>query len=362
MDEVIKNSDYHKRQGQVAEFNKLNRWKKRGISIVPVHYGLSFSVQFMNQASALVNVYVDGSVNLFHGGIEMGQGLFTKMIQIASHCLKIPIERIHSSEVGTDKVPNTQNTAASVSADINGMAVVDACEKIMERLKPYRTEFPDKGWDFWVNRAYFDRVALSATGFYRTPNLGYNKETDSNETYNYFTQGAACSEVEIDCLTGDHQVIRTDIVMDAGSSLNPAIDMGQIEGSFLQGYGMFTMEEMLYSPNGIVYSRGPGAYKIPSMTDIPGEFNVAMLTGAPNPKAIYSSKAVGEPPLFLGASIYFAIHDAIKAARKDEGLNCKFELTAPATCAKIRMACCDKFTKNFKKSVKGSFVPWKIEP
>lgn len=316
----------------------------------------------MNQAGALVNVYADGSVNLFHGGIEMGQGLATKMIQVASHCLKIPIERIHTSEVGTDKIPNTQNTAASASADINGMAVIDACGKIMERLKPYMTENPDKGWNFWVNQAYFGRVSLSATGFYKTPNLGFNKETQSNDTYNYFTQGAGCSEVEIDCLTGDHRVIRTDIVMDVGSSLNPAIDMGQIEGSFLQGYGMFTMEEMLYSPNGIVISRGPGVYKIPTMTDIPGEFNVALLTGAPNPKAIYSSKAAGEPPLGLGSSVYFAIREAIIAARKDEGLDCKFELNAPATVAKIRMACSDKFTKNFKKSVKGSFIPWRIEP
>lgn len=362
MEQLITDSDYYTRQQQIESFNKLNRWKKRGISIVPVFYGLSFGVKFMNQAGALVNVYTDGSVSLFHGGIEMGQGIFTKMIQIASHCLKVPMEKIHSSEVATDKVPNTQNTAASVSADLIGMAVIEACNKIMKRLKPYMEEFPDEQWNFWVSKAFFDRISLSASGFYRTPNLGYNAETESNDVYNYFTQGAGCSEVEIDCLTGDHQIIRTDIVMDVGSSLNPAIDVGQIEGSFMQGYGMFTMEEMIYSPEGLVYSRGPGAYKIPSMTDIPGEFNVAFLTGAPNPKAVFSSKAVGEPPLILGVSPYFAIYEAIKAARKDEGLNDNFELDAPATVARIRMACGDKFTKYIKKSENLSFTPWNIVP
>lgn len=221
------------------------------------------------------------------------------------------------------------------------MAVLQACKTIYDRLAPYREKNPEDGWDKWVNNAYFERVSLSATGFYITPDLGYDFKTNSGLAFNYYTFGSAVSEVEIDCLTGDHQVLRTDIVMDLGSSLNPAIDIGQIEGAFMQGYGLFTMEEMIYSPDGTIFSRGPGAYKIPGFADIPGEINVSLLTGAPNPRAVYSSKAVGEPPLFLASSVFFAIKEAIKAARKDEGIDGHFELVSPATCERIRMACQD---------------------
>jgi xanthine dehydrogenase/oxidase len=166
-----------------------------------------------------------------------------------------------------------------------------------------------------------------------------------------FTFGSAVSEVEIDCLTGDHQVIRTDIVMDVGSSINPAIDIGQIEGGFMQGYGLFTLEELIYSPDGTMFSRGPGVYKIPGFADIPGEFNVSLITGAPNPRAVFSSKAIGEPPLFLASSTFFAIKEAIGSARKDENIDESFFLESPATCARIRMACQDKFTRNVCNTV-----------
>lgn len=337
-------SDFNRRRIAIEEFNSKNRWRKRGIAMVPTKFGIAFTVLFLNQAGALVHAYGDGSVLLSHGGTEMGQGLHTKMIQVAARALDIDPEKIHIIETATDRVPNTSATAASAGSDLNGMAVLDACMKLKKRLDPYREKYPNEGWNDWVRRAYLDRVSLSASGFYKTPDIGYDITTNQGRAFNYYTYAAAASEVEIDCLTGDHQVIRTDIIMDLGSSLNPAIDIGQIEGGFMQGAGLFTLEEMVYSPTGTVFARGPGVYKLPGFADIPGEFNVALLKGAPNPRAVYSSKAVGEPPLFLASSIFFAIKEAIAAARKDEGLSTHFSLTSPATSARIRMACQDRFT------------------
>ncbi|KAI8505448.1 hypothetical protein Bbelb_166370 [Branchiostoma belcheri] len=232
-----------------------------------------------------------------------------------------------------------------------------ACETILQRLEPYM----GKGsWEDWVRAAYFDRVGLSATGFYRTPGLDYDTQKNEGRPFNYFCYGAAVSEVEIDCLTGDHTVLRTDIVMDVGDSLNPAIDIGQIEGAFVQGYGLFTMEEQVYSPDGVLYSRGPGMYKIPGFADIPVQLNVSLLRGAPNDKAIFSSKAVGEPPLFLASSVFFAIKDAVSSARADAGLKGTFRLDSPATAERIRMACQDQFTAQFPVAEPGSFKPWAI--
>ena len=226
---------------------------------------------------ALVNGYTDGSVLIAHGGVEIGQGLHTKMIQIASDALKVDASKIHILETSTDKVPNASPTAASISSDINGMAVNNACCVLAKRLAPYRNG--GKTWEEAVNAAYFDRVSLSATGFYATTGIGFNSETYEGRPFHYFTNGAACSIVEIDCLTGDHRVLKTDIVMDVGKSLNPAIDIGQIEGAFIQGYGMFVMEQMIHSPSGVPFTRGPGAYKIPGFDNIPAEFNVTLLKG-----------------------------------------------------------------------------------
>lgn len=291
-DECLKNANFDRRRSQIAEFNKTNRWRKRGISVVPTKFGIAFTALFLNQAGALLHVYKDGSVLLSHGGTEMGQGLHTKMIQVAARALDISPDLIHISETSTDKVPNTSATAASAGSDLNGMAVLDACNKINDRLSVYKKSMPDKDWFAWIAQAYMDRVGLSATGFYATPNIGYDFATNSGNPFNYFTYGVACSEVEIDCLTGDHQVVRTDIVMDLGSSINPAIDIGQVEGGFMQGYGLFTIEEMIYSPQGMVMSRGPGVYKLPGFGDIPTVFNVSLLKGAPNPRAVYSSKVM----------------------------------------------------------------------
>ncbi|KAM9382679.1 xanthine dehydrogenase/oxidase isoform 1-T1 [Phaethornis superciliosus] len=359
-DECLSSSNYHARKIRIEEFNKQNRWKKRGMCIIPTKFGISFTVPFLNQAGALVHVYTDGSVLLTHGGTEMGQGLHTKMIQVASRSLGIPTSKIHISETSTNTVPNTSPTAASVSADINGMAVHNACQTILKRLEPIKQLNPKGSWEDWIKAAYENCVSLSATGFYRIPDIGYNFEKNEGKPFCYFSYGVACSEVEIDCLTGDHKNIRTDIVMDVGTSLNPAIDIGQIEGAFVQGLGLFTMEELRYSPEGNLYTRGPGMYKIPAFGDIPTEFYVSLLRDCPNSKAVYSSKAVGEPPLFLSASVFYAIKDAIYSARKDSGLTEPFRLDSPATPERIRNACVDIFTKMFPSAEPGTFKPWSV--
>uniref|UniRef100_A0A8C0ZGN0 Xanthine dehydrogenase n=1 Tax=Cyanistes caeruleus TaxID=156563 RepID=A0A8C0ZGN0_CYACU len=354
-DECLSSSSYHARKKLIEEFNKQNRWKKRGMSIIPTKFGISFTVPFLNQAGALVHVYTDGSVLLTHGGTEMGQGLHTKMIQVASRALGVPTSKIYISETSTNTVPNTSPTAASVSADINGMAVYNACQTILKRLEPIKQSNPKGSWEDWIKTAYESCVSLSATGI---PDVGYNFEKNEGKPFSYFSYGVACSEVEIDCLTGDHKNIRTDIVMDVGTSLNPAIDIGQIEGAFVQGIGLFTMEELRYSPEGNLYTRGPGMYKIPAFGDIPTEFYVSLLRDCPNSKAVYSSKAVGEPPLFLSASVFYAIKDAIYSARKDSGLTEAFRLDSPATPERIRNACVDIFTKMCPSAEPGTFKPW----
>lgn len=358
--ECIASSNYYSRRKKLEKFNRESRYKKRGLSVIPTKYGIAFGISFLNQAGALVLVYTDGSVLLSHGGIEMGQGLYTKMIQVASRVLEIPVDKIHTSETATDKVPNTSPTAASSGSDLNGMAVMEACKVIKERLRPYKEADPKGTWESWVKKAYFDRVSLSATGFYKT-DVDFDWNTKQGTLFNYFTYGVACTEVEIDTLTGDHQVLKTDIVMDLGESLNPAIDIGQIEGAFMQGYGLFVLEEMVYSPEGTIFTRGPGTYKLPGFADIPTEFNVSLLKGVSNPRAVYSSKAVGEPPLFLASSILYAIKDAITAAREENGIKKEyFRFDAPATSANIRMACQDSITAKIKEPEPGSFKPWNV--
>nr|XP_031540787.1 xanthine dehydrogenase/oxidase isoform X2 [Vicugna pacos] len=362
-DECLKSSQYDARKKEVDKFNRENCWKKRGLCIIPTKFGISFTVPFLNQGGALIHVYTDGSVLVNHGGTEMGQGLHTKMVQVASRALKIPTSKIYISETSTNTVPNSSPTAASVSTDVYGQAVYEACQTILKRLEPFRRENPGGSWEDWVMAAYLGRVSLSAAGFYKTPNLGYSFETNSGNAFHYFTYGVACSEVEIDCLTGDHKNLRTDIVMDVGSSLNPAIDIGQVEGAFVQGLGLFTLEELHYSPEGSLHTRGPSTYKIPAFGSIPTEFRVSLLRDCPNKKAIYASKAVGEPPLFLGASIFFAIKDAIRAARAqhtDNNTKELFRLDSPATPEKIRNACVDKFTTLCVTDGPANCKPWSL--
>ncbi|XP_011496328.1 PREDICTED: xanthine dehydrogenase [Ceratosolen solmsi marchali] len=358
--ECLASANYKERIEKVEKFNREHRFRKRGFAVVPTKFGISFTTLFLNQSAALIHIYTDGSVLVSHGGVEMGQGLHTKMIQVASRILKVNPDKIHVSETAVDKVPNTSATAASAGSDLNGMAVMNACKEIMNRIQYIIDSDPNGTWEKWINKAYLDRVSLSATGFYKTPNIGYSMATNTGMVFNYFTYGTACAEVEIDCLTGDHQVLQIDIVMDLGESLNPAIDIGQVEGGFIQGYGLFTMEEMIYSPTGILFSRGPGTYKIPAFTDIPLEFNVSLLKGVSNPRAVFSSKAVGEPPLFLASSVFFAIKEAIKASRAEMNIHGYFRLDSPATAARIRMACIDPLIKKIENG--DGKKAWNIVP
>uniref|UniRef100_A0A8C2DYI3 xanthine dehydrogenase n=1 Tax=Cyprinus carpio TaxID=7962 RepID=A0A8C2DYI3_CYPCA len=336
-EECMQLSDFNMRKEAVEQYNRQHRWTKRGLAIIPTKFGISYTAVFLNQAGALVHVYSDGSVLLTHGGTEMGQGLHTKMVQVASKTLGIPCSKIHITETSTNTVPNTSPTAASVSSDLNGMAVYNACQTLLQRLQPCIDKNPKGCWEDWVSI------------YFLTPDLGYDFNTNSGRAFNYFSYGVAVSEVEIDCLTGSHKVmpnnLHTSIVMDVGKSLNPALDIGQVEGGFMQGLGLFTLEELRYSPDGYLYTRGPGMYKIPSFGDIPIELKVSLLRDAPNEKAIFSSKAVGEPPLFLAASVFYAIKDAITVARAESGLTGPFRLDSPATPERIRNACEDKFTK-----------------
>ncbi|EFA78511.1 xanthine dehydrogenase [Heterostelium album PN500] len=356
-DETLQKSDYFNRLAKVEEFNRNNKWKKRGIAIIPTKFGMSFTVKTLNQAGALVHVYTDGTVLVTHGGTEMGQGLHTKMIQIAAKELGVPVDKVYISETSTDKVANTAPTAASVSSDMNGMAVLDACQQINARLAPLKEKNPNLPFQKLVGLAFAERVNLSANGFYATPNVGYffkDSGVGDGLPFNYFNYGCACSEVEIDTLTGDYTTLRTDIIMDVGDSLNPAIDIGQVEGAYTQGVGWCTLEEIVTFPNGNLFTRGPSTYKIPGFNDVPIVFNVSLLSNAPNPKAIHSSKGVGEPPLFLGSAVYFAIRNAIMDARndRDDGLATKdewFNLATPATCERIRNTCIDKFTNQFNQ-------------
>ncbi|KAL6115085.1 xdh [Pungitius sinensis] len=359
-DECLSRSGFHERRAAVDLYNRQNRWTKRGLAIVPTKFGISFTAAFLNQAGALVHIYTDGSVLLTHGGTEMGQGLHTKMVQVASRVLGIPCSKIHISETNTSTVPNTSPTAASASSDLNGAAVHNACETLHRRLEPYKSRNPKGSWEDWVKEAYFDRVNLSANGFYKTPDLGYDFDSNSGRVFNYFSYGVASSEVEIDCLTGAHKNLSTTIVMDVGHSLNPAIDIGQVEGGFMQGLGLFTIEELHYSPGGVLLTRGPGSYKIPASGDIPTRLTVSLLRDAPNEKAIFSSKAVGEPPLFLAAANFFAIKDAVASARGESGLSGPFRFDSPASTERIRMACSDQFT-HLCPAEPGPFTPWSVQ-
>ncbi|KAL1381978.1 xanthine dehydrogenase/oxidase [Phyllosticta capitalensis] len=342
--QVKDEAEYDRRRKEVDEFNKTHKWNKRGLSIIPTKFGISFTALFLNQAGALVHIYHDGSVLLAHGGTEMGQGLHTKMIMIAAEALKVPPEDILISETATNTVANTSSTAASASSDLNGYAVWNACAQLNERLAPYRSKMPDASLKELAHAAYFDRVNLSANGFYKTPDIGYTWGENTGMPYFYFTQGVTMAEVEIDTLTGDWTNRRSDIKMDVGRSLNPAIDYGQIEGAFVQGQGLFTSEEMLWHrASGSIFTRGPGAYKIPGFRDIPQVFNVSLLRDVnwENLRTIQRSRGVGEPPLFMGSAVFFAIRDALKAARSQWGVEDVLNLRSPATVERIRVSCAD---------------------
>ncbi|GMT22071.1 hypothetical protein PFISCL1PPCAC_13368 [Pristionchus fissidentatus] len=365
-DECREKSDYEKRKKEAAEFNKVNKHRKRGVALTPTKFSIGFGLKHLNQASALVLIYTDGSVLVTHGGMEMGQGLHTKIIQITSRCLGIDASKIHIQDASTDKVPNASPTAASMGSDLNGLAVKNACDQINERLAPLKEELGgDTTWEKLVETAYLKMISLSASGYAVTPcePVNFGTGLPGRQMFSYAVYGTAFCEVEIDCLTGDHHLLRTEVVMDVGDSLNPAIDIGQIEGAFIQGYGLFTMEEIKVRPDGVRLSRGPGAYKIPSADDAPRHFSVHLLKGSSNKNAIFSSKAIGEPPLFLGSCALFAIRDAIKAFREARGLAGYFRFDSPATAERIRLACEDDLLDKVPPLPKDptTYTPWVVD-
>ncbi|MGR3454249.1 xanthine dehydrogenase molybdopterin binding subunit [Pseudooceanicola sp.] len=331
-DALIESSDYVARRAAVAEWNAAQPILKRGIAFSPVKFGISFTLSHLNQAGALVHVYQDGSVAMNHGGTEMGQGLNRKVQQVAARVFGIDSDVVRITATDTGKVPNTSATAASSGSDLNGMAVQAACETIRDRIagvvgrlhqvKPAEIVFADgevRAGDAAlpfaeaVKLAYENRVSLSSTGYYRTPNLAWDRTAGRGRPFYYFAYGAAVTEVVIDTLTGEYRILRADILHDAGRSLNPAIDIGQVEGGYVQGAGWLTTEELVWDDKGRLRTHAPSTYKIPACGDRPDVFNVA-LWDQPNREAtIHRSKAVGEPPLMLGISAFLALSDAVGA-------------------------------------------------
>src|SRR5438477_5712370 len=346
--ELERSADYHARRLEIRAFNAGSPYIKRGIALTPVKFGISFTATHLNQAGCLLHVYKDGTLMLSHGGTEIGQGLFIKVAQVVAAELGIDIEQILITASDTSKVPNASATAASSGSDINGKAAQAAARIIKERLTDFAAQHfgvafnaavfranavhagdHSIGFDELVKLAYFARVSLSATGFYRTPKIGYDRKTWRGMPFYYFCYGAAVTEVAIDTLTGENRMLRVDIVHDVGRSLNPAIDMGQIEGGFIQGAGWLTTEELWWNDEGVLMTHAPSTYKIPVASDVPPLFNVKIFESGGNAEdSIHRSKAVGEPPLMLGISALHAIRDAI-ASMADYRLSPR--LDAPAT-------------------------------
>ncbi|OFY96884.1 MAG: xanthine dehydrogenase molybdopterin binding subunit [Bacteroidetes bacterium RIFOXYC12_FULL_35_7] len=342
-EQLMNSSSYEKRKKDIEKFNNENEFYKKGIALTPVKFGISFTSSFLNQAGALVNIYTDGTLLVNHGGSEMGQGLNTKIQQIAALEMGVSIDKIKVNATNTSKVPNTSATAASSGSDLNGAAVKDAIEKLKYRLIPvaakelrknnvpptdekaivfennvvYDSQNPDRKMSFLqlVSLAYIQQVSMSATGFYKTPDIHFDRATGKGKPFHYFAFGMAVSEVQVDILTGRVQLLRSDILHDVGESIIPNIDKGQVEGAFIQGVGWVTSEEMKYDAKGYLLNHSPDTYKIPSIQDIPADFRVELLKGYPNPNAIRKSKAVGEPPIMLAFSVWLAIKDAISSIK-----------------------------------------------
>ncbi|HTO95256.1 MAG TPA: xanthine dehydrogenase molybdopterin binding subunit, partial [Bacteroidota bacterium] len=329
---IMASADYAVRRADVNRFNDAHEFTKRGLALTPVKFGIAFTTTFLNKAGALVHIYADGSVLVNHGGVEMGQGLHTKIRRLAALELGIPVDAVRVSATNTSKVPNTSATAASSGTDLNAMAVLDAIRTLKARItEVVPNAFADTGSSIdhspstivkrasEVNLAECASIAiarqvnLSAVGFYRVPGIGWNREEGWGRPFNYYAFGIAVSEAEVDILTGAHTILRTDILYDAGGSVNPAVDMGQIEGGFVQGLGWCTTEEILHDAKGNLLTHSPDTYKIPAVCDIPREFRVSLLEGFPNPAAVAGSKAVGEPPFMLAFSAWLAIKDAVSS-------------------------------------------------
>ncbi|WP_339460394.1 xanthine dehydrogenase molybdopterin binding subunit [Pseudomonas sp. EA_105y_Pfl2_R69] len=329
--ELEESSEYAKRREEIRAFNAKSPVLKKGLALTPVKFGISFTATFLNQAGALIHIYTDGSIHLNHGGTEMGQGLNTKVAQIVAEVLQVDISRIQITATNTDKVPNTSPTAASSGADLNGKAAQNAAETLKQRLveflvreykvTPEDVEFRNGqvrvrdlflGFEEVIQKAYFAQVSLSSTGFYRTPKIYYDRDKAAGRPFYYFAYGAACAEVIVDTLTGEYKMLRTDILHDVGASLNPAIDIGQVEGAFVQGMGWLTMEELVWNGKGKLMTNGPASYKVPAIADMPLDLRVKLVENRKNPEdTVFHSKAVGEPPFMLGIAVWCAIKDAV---------------------------------------------------
>ncbi|MEX3823282.1 xanthine dehydrogenase molybdopterin binding subunit, partial [Paraburkholderia sp. BR14262] len=354
IDELVETSGYRARRAAIREFNANNDVLKKGIALTPVKFGIAFNVTHFNQAGALVHIYTDGSVLVNHGGTEMGQGLNTKVAQVVAHELGIEFGRVRVTATDTSKVANTSATAASTGTDLNGKAAQDAARQLRERLAALAATTFGKGeisaadvgfandsvivgetvvpFETLVSKAYLARVQLWSDGFYTTPKLYWDQATLRGRPFYYYSYGAAVSEVVIDTLTGEMRVLRADALHDVGASLNPALDVGQVEGGFIQGMGWLTTEELWWKPDGKLMTHAPSTYKIPTVNDTPAEFNVRLFKNRNAEDSIHRSKAVGEPPLLLPFSVFFAIRDAV-ASVADYRFNPP--MNAPATAEEI---------------------------
>ncbi|WP_283643307.1 xanthine dehydrogenase molybdopterin binding subunit [Marinovum algicola] len=353
--ELEKSADYQARRKAILEFNAKSRFLKRGIALTPVKFGISFTATHYNQAGSLIHVYSDGSIHLNHGGTEMGQGLNTKVAQVVADAFQVDITRIKITRTTTEKVPNTSATAASSGSDLNGMAALDAAEQIKARLVEFAADkwgvdpaavifLPNAvkvgnevmGFDALVKAAYMARVHLSAAGFYKTPDIHWDRAAGRGRPFYYYAYGASCSEVSVDTLTGEYRVERTDILHDVGRSLNPVLDKGQVEGAFIQGMGWLTTEELWWDKQGRLRTHAPSTYKIPLASDAPRIFNVGLAEWSVNPeRTIKRSKAVGEPPFMLGISVLEALSMAVASVA--DYRECP-RLDAPATPERVLMA------------------------
>ena len=341
-------AQYRQRQEAISTWNTTSPVLKRGLAITPVKFGISFTATLFNQAGALVHVYTDGSVQVNHGGTEMGQGLHTKVAQIVADELGVPLHRVRVTASDTSKVPNASATAASSGTDLNGRAAQFAARNVRDNLASFvcgldgcgagairfeggRVISPknERSFEDVVNAAYANRIQLWSDGFYRTPKIHYDKTTLTGRPFYYFAYGAACTEVAVDTLTGESRVLRVDILHDVGQSINPAIDIGQIEGGFVQGMGWLTTEQLVWNDQGLLTTHAPSTYKIPATGDIPAHFKVALWPEANREDNVGGSKAVGEPPFMLAISVYEALRNAVAAARG--GGTAAVQLTAPAT-------------------------------
>jgi len=356
-EQLMKSSEYHKRRREVDDFNAAHEFTKRGLACTPVKFGISFTTTYLNQAGALVNVYTDGTILVNHGGTEMGQGLHTKIQQIAAAEFGVSLDRVKVNATNTSKVPNTSATAASSGTDLNGAAVKNAIDTLKSRIAEEMVKVfnenntndptvqqsiifqndvlldslhPDRRMKFEevMNVMRLRQVSLSAAGYYRTPAIGWDKVKGWGNPFYYYSFGMCVSEILLDILTGQHTLLRADILHDAGESLNPLIDRGQIEGGFIQGVGWCTTEEIKWDEKGRLMTHSPDTYKIPTVLDIPKDFRVELLQGYPNPRAIRQSKTVAEPPLMYGLSVWLAIKDAVSATRNH---TIEPEFSLPAT-------------------------------